>query len=306
MMADCAAMFIDVITYLFNFLAERLKHSKRGGSTKQVRLRRLYLELVPPSISVTSLLLVIFTTLREAFTTILIVDESQQSETPDLTIMVIFSALNLLLDVMNVGCFARVDQMGGFFVPKLDIKDDQDDDDNDDLLTEITPLVGQSISRHMDSESDERSSNSGSKGGFNLNMCSAWSKYPLSFMCVQYICVCLPIKHELIHPHFLSVDQYLPTAHVAADTLRSTSVLLSAGLASLCPNLLSPASADSYGAILVSIIILISLIPLLQGIVRIYRKIQLLHKTDPRSDSLSENIISRYEMNSSYGHEIRP
>jgi Co/Zn/Cd efflux system component len=54
--------------------------------------------------------------------------------------------------------------------------------------------------------------------------------------------------------------------HVCADTLRSVAVLIAAGFAYIFPQLLTPADADSWGAIVVSIIILISLGPLLQGL----------------------------------------
>ena len=54
--------------------------------------------------------------------------------------------------------------------------------------------------------------------------------------------------------------------HVCADTLRSIAVLVAAGFASLFPTILSPKEADSWGAVFVSIIILISLVPLIQGL----------------------------------------
>jgi hypothetical protein len=43
-------------------------------------------------------------------------------------------------------------------------------------------------------------------------------------------------------------------------------VLLAAGFSTLYPELLSPANADSYGAIVISLIIIVSLGPLLQGL----------------------------------------
>ena len=78
-------------------------------------------------------------------------------------------------------------------------------------------------------ESDEESCDDESSRGLNLNMCSAWT-------------------------------------HVCADTLRSIAVLVAAGFASLFPQILSPADADSYGAIVVSVIIIISLAPLVEGL----------------------------------------
>jgi Co/Zn/Cd efflux system component len=54
--------------------------------------------------------------------------------------------------------------------------------------------------------------------------------------------------------------------HIAADTLRSIAVLVAASISALFPYVLSPIDADSLGAVLVSIVILVSLGPLIQGI----------------------------------------
>ena len=119
MLADCAAMSVDVITYLFNWCAERLKHIPLTDDEKQMpihllhhkkRLQRLYLELVPPLLSVTTLLVVTIISFHDAITTIIAANESHEDvEQPNVHIMLIFSAMNLLLDAMNVSCFARVD-----------------------------------------------------------------------------------------------------------------------------------------------------------------------------------------------------
>jgi len=53
--------------------------------------------------------------------------------------------------------------------------------------------------------------------------------------------------------------------HVCADTLRSVAVLVAAGFAFLLPQI-QPDVADSVAAIIVSLIILGSLLPLLQGL----------------------------------------
>lgn len=226
MMADCAAMGVDVVTYLFNYLAEGLKHGHSGMSSKQLRLHRLYLELIPPFISVAILVAVTVQALRQAIETLL-EPPSKESE-PDLSIMVLFSGLNLLLDVVNVGCFARVDQAigipGGYgHVHNAELGPEP---------TEATRLVYDDTDRE-----DSDSLASSAVGIANLNMCSAWT-------------------------------------HVCADTMRSIAVLTAAGFASLFPLLLSPAKADSWGAILVSVIILVSLGPQMQGLYLTALKIQ--------------------------------
>ena len=72
-----------------------------------------------------------------------------------------------------------------------------------------------------------------------------------------------PLKILVIYPYYGSL--YLQ--HICADTLRSVAVLIAAGISSLFPDILPPADADSYGAIVVSVIIIFSLGPLLQGLV---------------------------------------
>jgi len=165
MMADCAAMYVDVVTYLFNFFAERLKHGHSGMSTRQLRLHRLYLELVPPFISVTTLLVVTILAFREAFDTLALDEEPDEEDAPDVFIMLVFSALNLLLDVLNVSCFARVHQAIGLG-PSQDGHNVRHSHHEHSEATENTPLV---------SSDEDESVESDESGSLNLNMCSAWT-----------------------------------------------------------------------------------------------------------------------------------
>jgi hypothetical protein len=64
---------------------------------------------------------------------------------------------------------------------------------------------------------------------------------------------------------FLTVD-FSPSKHICADTLRSITTLLAASFSWIFPDILSPAAADSWGAIFISVIIIVSLSPLIQGI----------------------------------------
>jgi hypothetical protein len=183
-----AAMYVDVVTYLFNFLAERLKHAHDSSiSARSLRLRRLYLELIPPSISVVTLLIVTVLALQQAFK---LLDGDAQG--PDLGIMVAFSALNLVLDGLNVSCFARVDQTAGFIGDHHNSS--QHSLDQATVATETTPLVESSsltlppMDINMGSndnndggvdndDADERDSQDSTEipGGINLNMCSAFT-----------------------------------------------------------------------------------------------------------------------------------
>jgi hypothetical protein len=174
-----AAMYVDVVTYMFNFLAERLKHAHDSSlSARALRLRRLYLELIPPTISVVTLLIVTVLALRQAFASLF---ARNDEDPPDLNIMLAFSALNLLLDGVNVSCFARVDQTAGF----IGDHHHSERSDHATVATETTPLVESSLppmdmgstNSGVDNSDDEDDSqdSSGLPGGINLNMCSAFT-----------------------------------------------------------------------------------------------------------------------------------
>lgn len=192
MLADCEAMAVDALTYLFNLCAERIKHrpftEKELSLPKAVRDRqraklRLYLELFPPLISVITLITVTIITLREAFGTLFGEGEAE-SEDVDIWIMLIFSGGNLLLDVVNVFCFARADQ--AFGLPAMSQRHVRDlvrmtskgaevvhNDDEDHYASENTPLViGE---RDKGIERMESCFPEDQTYGVNLNMCSAWT-----------------------------------------------------------------------------------------------------------------------------------
>jgi Co/Zn/Cd efflux system component len=74
------------------------------------------LELIPPLLSVTALLAVTVIVLKESIH-ILILDSTRDvslQADPNINIMMIFSFLNLLLDVVNVGCFASAKHAMGY------------------------------------------------------------------------------------------------------------------------------------------------------------------------------------------------
>jgi len=205
MLADSEAMAVDAITYLFNLSAERLKHRPLVHHTAQERYERqvqsLALEILPPLLSVVTLLIVTVITIQQALATLTGASDDDDDDV-SVPIMLLFSAANLLLDIVNVTCFARTHNAFG--------------------LTSLHSEEHRLLLR--------RSTNDENNPTMNLNMCSAWT-------------------------------------HVCADTLRSTAVLVAAGLAFLMPSL-DGATADSLAAVAVSFIILVSVIPLLQGLVR--------------------------------------
>lgn len=116
---------------MFNFCAERLKHHNQDDEVDEAeahllseavlyehhyqrKLRLLYLEVIPPLISVSTLAVVTAIALTQAIQTLLASDADQSEEDqPDLFLMLLFSGINFVLDGINVLCFARADQAKG-------------------------------------------------------------------------------------------------------------------------------------------------------------------------------------------------
>lgn len=247
MLADSVAMFVDALTYLFNLLAERLKHRSYSEREKRMpahvrhyqrRLHRLYLELIPPLISVTTLVVVTIFAFRDSLTVLLGTQSTNPSDEPDVNIMLLFSALNLGLDAVNVSCFAKANQAVGLRQATHKIPQAHhvtEEEVEVVVASERTPLNATSPIRSVAEDTDSETyyysrdgAESEDSNGLNLNMCSAWT-------------------------------------HVYADTMRSLAVLIAAGIASVWSGL-SPEDADASASFMVSVIILVSLAPLLQGL----------------------------------------
>jgi Co/Zn/Cd efflux system component len=208
MMADCAAMSVDAVTYLFNYCAERLKHRKLTEKEKALphdvlhrrrKLHRLYLELFPPLLSVATLLIVTVISLKQAISTLLEVPDDEEGG-PDVMIMLVFSALNLVLDAVNVTCFSRADQAQG--LPTTVFQHHPNSAEGSEISTELTGLLVDQPKNQKDGTSsyydaadaesdtvettDEDEASQDSEGHLNLNMCSAWTvRYFFSQPCVS-------------------------------------------------------------------------------------------------------------------------
>jgi len=120
MLTDALAMSVDALTYLFNLGAERVKH--RPLSEKELQLPvnvrnfrrerlRLYLEMIPPLISVVTLIMVTVGAIGDATDSLM--DPTQDDEDVNVGLMFWFSFANLFLDFFNVACFARAHQAYG-------------------------------------------------------------------------------------------------------------------------------------------------------------------------------------------------
>jgi hypothetical protein len=239
------AMTVDAMTYLFNYGAERMKHrielnsdddewgdddnnnpQTQGPDENKRELQRLLLELIPPSISASTLMVVTILTMAQSIQDIS--TNTSKENPPDIAIMLIFSALNLVLDGFNVLEFSKVDHVI-LSVTNVHHEHARHFHHHHHPHGSVPPTEATQLLADDEDDDDDVISHSSMATDLNLNMCSAWT-------------------------------------HIAADTLRSIAVLVAASFSALFPHLLSPIGADSLGAILVSIVILISLFPLIQGI----------------------------------------
>lgn len=220
MIGDCAAMAVDVMTYGFNLIAERKKHenyetahvletldidlpaTSSGGETnttthevgrvkldRQLRSKRrqLHLELVPPVMSVSFLMIVTGFVLRQSIHTLILDshrNEKEQSR-PNLVLMMTFSTLNLLLDVINVVCFARAKHLMGYNTEEKETLGLQNYNmiDNEGMIEdhvthgEFNDAVGGIVAEHNTKIFHERivSEEIDEDDHVNLNMCSAYT-----------------------------------------------------------------------------------------------------------------------------------
>jgi hypothetical protein len=217
MLADSEAMMVDALTYLFNLVAERIKNRPLQQESELMlaksaverhydrELQRLYLELVPPSVSVLTLVAVTCMTLREASATLRTMGRNEETgeeddeESVSLPIMLVFSAANLLLDIVNVSCFARANMNFGLdmvrreqysineglresSILRLDPENPTGNDGMRGAATEATALLeeaeetsyGHRTRRRRISSSDLYNPDKPQEI-VNLNMCSAWT-----------------------------------------------------------------------------------------------------------------------------------
>ena len=236
MLADSEAMTVDALTYLFNLCAERIKNRPLQPDeldlpehVRQHRreLRRLYLELIPPTISVITLVAVTVVTLREALSTLVGDVDGEDDDDVSVSLMLIFSGANLLLDIVNVTCFARAHAAFGLDVVRQE---------NDTIRRSIqharrassSATVGEGTallqrtdveSQHTTMESsytdDDEFYNEASdrpcdqtRELVNLNMCSAWTVSSLQRVhesSVVSLLRCTLLAHtreSLFHPSF--------------------------------------------------------------------------------------------------------
>ena len=130
-------------------------------------LQRLYLELIPPFLSVATLIVVTVFAIRDAVDDLSQEDEDREEDV-NVKIMLVFSGANLLLDVANIACFARAHQAFGLTGVR-----------REHGATRYSVREPSELERLVrdDGQDDDDSLDGQTGGGFmyNLNMCSAWT-----------------------------------------------------------------------------------------------------------------------------------
>jgi hypothetical protein len=240
MVGDSSAMVVDSLTYLFNSYAEKIKNKSLAESDEELQSetekelrrlertrQRLWLEILPPLCSVCTLIaLTIYITIDALNTLTNPVqpefkvgeDDGKSGESndePDIGVMFFFSGLNLLLDILNVTCFARAKHAFGFAVIDEDrhrymlaydgslhnqyadsLKEIRSEVDLHklDIDLEEEPTFQQNYSSIQEEKNNPSSAlqsvaaaNSHSRKEVNLNMCSA---YTVRCVYISELCTC--------------------------------------------------------------------------------------------------------------------
>ena len=90
--------------------------------------------------------------------------------------------------------------------------------------------------------------------------------------------------HLWTHRKYLVALILLLAQHVFADTLRSIAVLVAACLSVLVPEI-TPEEADASAAVVVSGLIILSLIPLFNGLVQTFHELRMI-QAEEKSDEM--------------------
>lgn len=336
MMADTMAMSVDAFTYLFNLGAERLKHRhskvdkshevSNQESARRRKVFRLYLEFIPPLLSVSALIVVSIQALREATHTIMISYQSrdevedENEDTPNVNLMLCFSALNLMLDIFNVTCFAKADNfsiigMDNLGKIKLQVGS-KNEDDTDNLSSDgedsaynnnlqISCLDFESGTNVVTEKNQLLQNETVSHYGSNELSVISMASTSISNENMQQDensgNIYQSITNKMIEDDIsegsddndsdisnalskesreLNLNMCSAYTHVMADTLRSIAVLVAAALA-FSIKAIDPSIADACASIVVSMIIAISLGPLLAGLIETWKEIvQLRRETE--------------------------
>lgn len=308
MLADSAAMMVDAFTYLFNLVAERIK--KRPIPTddsvpdivrkRQRRRKVLYLEIVPPLISVVTLIVVSVVVLADAVDTILqrLTNEDQNGgvdndeDLPNAWIMFLFSSANLALDVMNVTCFAKAKAFGFFMLHHLfgrgeATADDTERSGSDEEEGGMTKATSHGIEMEEPSGPTESTRLLGERGQNEEKKGDGGDLKDGDRTTDKYFD---DDDDDDGDERTANLNMCSAYTHVVADTLRSLAVVIAASLATVFDCIPSDV-ADATGAIVVSFIIAISLGPLLAGLFDAWSELSKLNEEERKEKRLLETLM---------------
>lgn len=237
MLGDSLTMILDALTYGGNGLAEYAKGKETGRPLRQSKTL-LYIECLGPSFSVITLVAVTIYILVEASKTIRGFHDSNDNVSSDddtnVEIMLLFSSLNLLIDIVNVYNFIKNRNRKREDAESISSSSDVDFGDKEST-DNINIDSNNSKSNNSNDDDDDIISNNTSKKSLsvddNMNMCSAYT-------------------------------------HVFADTLRSVAVLVAAMIAEFAGA--NGEYCDAVAAIVVSAIIGCSACPLIAGLYKLW------------------------------------
>jgi len=343
MMGDSAAMIVDALTYLFNWIAERKKNrfdeqyvddesrrrqdlvpstdvyndenAENGGDDatrttsrvdpeRELRMRErakrkmvLELEIVPPAISVTTLLVVIAFVMRRAIL-ILALDMHRsraKQANPNINLMLAFSIFNLALDGLNVFCFAKAKHLFGY---ATDVHHhghhDHVGDDTAccDAETPQPPTQSENGGRDHFVERER-----GSADGVDdedpshdppvdqaVHVCNGNSAVGAVQTTTSYGRGGGDDDDDDEEESRANLNMCSAYTHVFADTLRSIAVIVAALIAEIVPEV-TPEEADATAAVVVSILILLSLVPLFQGLLQSISELRSI-RAEERSEAM--------------------
>lgn len=313
MLGDSAAMIVDSITYMLNWFAERRKNrldeevfddnldiEEDPVAADCVRKRNkrkkvLQLEILPPLVSVITLVVVTGLIIRDSVT-LLILDANRsvdEQASPNIALMLGFSSGNLALDFLNVFCFSRAKLFMGYIrgYPTEGKKENFGFQRSEEGINDDSSRAGKDSEKEKKQSETPASLSSchvvsigygvvhvGNEGNTNLTLHTQQSSVTPGAdnsrgtreqaekeqLMRHYATCAYDHSDDKGHSNLNMCSAY---THVFADTLRSIAVIVAAILALTIPGV-TPEEADSTAAIAVSILILLSLLPLLRGLVR--------------------------------------
>ncbi|GKY98021.1 hypothetical protein MPSEU_000760200 [Mayamaea pseudoterrestris] len=276
MMGDGAAMTVDAMTYLLNYYAERRKKKllninvngeqveamARECTLQQQRTKRkqvLQLEIISPLLSVSALMVITVYVMGQAIHTLLLDLHRSRSEqlSPNVDLMMAFSFLNLVLDCLNVYCFAKAKHLLGYATVEQQEWEGVNGDDNVIQVNKLSSAARSMEGRRKYSLVCADDDYNAHENGCSINGLKAADKSP-------------EMRHQNYHDsheddQHANLNMCSAYTHVFADTLRSIAVLIAAAVAKIVPGV-SSEEADATAAVFVSILIVFSLVPLFQGL----------------------------------------